>query len=153
MKTLKDVRKFLSSIPRIDYGGCGIAALAMYRWLKKNNKLTPDVKIVFLFSCHSYLYDNNRRYAETKEGMPSACSHVGLRITPHQTIDSEGYLKLCDYQYNIETTDEDFLLLAINNTIDWNITFDRSNVKIIAKTLDVDMSDVEIEMQDCNIFK
>jgi hypothetical protein len=33
--TFEDVRKFLSQVPKIDDGGCGIAALSMYRWVEK----------------------------------------------------------------------------------------------------------------------
>ena len=35
MKILTEVQEFLSDIPYINNGGCGIAMLAMYRWLKR----------------------------------------------------------------------------------------------------------------------
>ena len=34
-----DVQEFLSEIPHINRGGCGIASLAMFLWLKKNKEL------------------------------------------------------------------------------------------------------------------
>ena len=75
-KTLKDVQKYLNSIPNINCGGCGYSALAMYEWLKKNKQLEKDTKIVYLYSFrgergvpnHAVLYhkgkylDSNGKY-------------------------------------------------------------------------------------------
>ena len=40
IKTLKQVQKFLSNIPNINRGGCGISALALYRWLENNGNIS-----------------------------------------------------------------------------------------------------------------
>jgi phosphotransferase system glucose/maltose/N-acetylglucosamine-specific IIC component len=48
--TFKEVRDYLSGIPAISRGGCGVAALAMYLWLKKNNKLSDGFEFVLLYS-------------------------------------------------------------------------------------------------------
>ena len=39
MKHFAEVLRYLSSIEYINRGGCGVAALAIYRWLKKHDKL------------------------------------------------------------------------------------------------------------------
>jgi len=35
--TFEDVQEAINQVPCINRGGCGIAALAMARWIKKNN--------------------------------------------------------------------------------------------------------------------
>jgi hypothetical protein len=44
--TFEELRRYLNRIPNINYGGCGLSALVMYRWLKKNGF---DCKIYFLY--------------------------------------------------------------------------------------------------------
>jgi len=141
MKTLKDVQEFINSIPDINSGGCGVAALAMYRWLKKNDMLKKTTMFHFLHSYDGYLYETNKRYVEKNEGKPSACSHIGL-IHGNRTIDCEGFINTREYKYKIRTSNENMLVLAVNNVNDWNSMFDRKHVKTIAKKLDIDMSDV-----------
>ena len=143
MKTFNEVRKFLFSIPNIDCGGCGIATLAMYRWLKKN-KSVKNVGFHFLHDNYDgYLYRSNKTYAETKEGEPTACSHVGLIIND-KTFDSGRRIMVRKYPNRIKIYDENFLLLAVNNLRDWNEEFNRKYIKKISKVLDIDLSDVRI---------
>jgi hypothetical protein len=141
MKTLGDVQTFLSNIPNIKYGGCGISALAMYRWLKKNNKLKKSVKFLFLHSYDGYLYRNNKKYVEQKIGSPTACSHVGLFYN-NRTIDCDGFINTRNYKYKVKTSDENVMVMAINNLGDWNTDFNRKHIKKIEKKLEIDMSDV-----------
>ena len=54
---------FLNDIPSINIGGCGISALSLYRWLKKENEL-KDVKFV-------YLYDDKNDYLNNKRVLRS----------------------------------------------------------------------------------
>ena len=59
MKHFAEVLRYLSSIEYINRGGCGIAALAIHRWLEKNGML-KDTKIVFLYDYMTHmLYNTN----------------------------------------------------------------------------------------------
>ena len=47
-EALSEVRNYLNSISYINNGGCGIAALVMFRWMKKNRISTKGVKFHFM---------------------------------------------------------------------------------------------------------
>ncbi len=49
MKTLYELRAYLESIPYINNGGCAIAALFMYKWLK-TTRPKSKVQIAYLYS-------------------------------------------------------------------------------------------------------
>jgi hypothetical protein len=142
METFSDVRNYLNSIPNIHRGGCGIATISMYRWLKKNQSVR-GIRFIFLDTYSNYSYNNNKRYFETKKGSPVACSHVGL-FMKGKAIDCEEELNLVKYPFNIKTTDEKALIIAINKIYDWNERFKRNYIKNIAKKLDIDLSDILI---------
>lgn len=58
---LKQVLEYLNDIPRINHGGCGVSALATYRWLEQNYG-NRDIEIIY---CYKYYnkdrYDNNEK--------------------------------------------------------------------------------------------
>lgn len=59
MKNLNDIKNELDCIPAINWGGCGLSALAMYRWLKDNDKLVGDEFFVFLYVDYDHNFETN----------------------------------------------------------------------------------------------
>ena len=57
MEAIVNTLNQLNNIKNINCGGCGIVALSMYRWLKKNKILPKDFKIFYLYpSTYNYTY-------------------------------------------------------------------------------------------------
>lgn len=149
MKHFAEVLRYLSSIEYINRGGCGIAALAIHRWLEKNGML-KDTKIVFLYDYMTHmLYNTNYEILnKNRNGIPEGAPHIVVKRL-NKYLDSEGYLKKThiDFRYsNKLEVDTDFLLTAINNNRGkWNELFDRKKqIPKIAKNLNIDLSDVVI---------
>jgi hypothetical protein len=152
METLTDVQNYLNNIECICEGGCGIAALAMYRWLKKNDEV-KDVKFVFLYVRSSTCnYNHNEEVLEHNlKGVvyPVAPSHVIIKKN-ERMFDCRGefndtHIDPFDdtiYALSQEITDEEFLVKTVQNEQTWNSSFDRENICDIVATLDVDLYDV-----------
>lgn len=145
MKTFFDVCRFLKSIDNIDYGGCGVSALSMYRWLKKNNKLRGDEKFVFLYSPDSKpLFTMNQKFLKGKSSEMFPASHIGLLVDGN-IIDAGGVLYLGWYNKKHVISDEDVLVKSLRNYGQWNYCFKRNkNIPKISKTLEIDLDDVKI---------
>jgi hypothetical protein len=142
MKRLKDVQQFLNSIPNINCGGCGISALAMYRWLKKNDRL-KDEKAKFIFCYKSYNEDkflNNEEVLKKGEGNIKAPTHVVIHFKKRY-IDSEGTVDIREYKHRQHIEDEDFMVKT-NNSSGWNEMFNRCHLENIQGFLGIDMSDI-----------
>ena len=73
IKKIKDVQDFLSEIPNINLGGCGVSALSMYRWLEKNNEL-DNSKFIFLYNNQEH-YLNNSNVLKEGDGSPLPPTH------------------------------------------------------------------------------
>jgi hypothetical protein len=144
--TLNDVKFFLCSIPDLHRGGCAISALAMKRWLKKFKGI--ESTIVYGFSRKNSDYsDNQRSLKENNKELTSACSHAGLKIEGSDLIfDAKSRWYKDEYKYYIDMPEE-FVISSLEKMV-WNNMFERSNVKIIAEKLDIDLSDVPM-----NIYK
>jgi hypothetical protein len=144
VKTLDEVQQFLSNIPSINCGGCGISALAMYRWLKKHGKTTEQTAFYYLEN-DAERHNNNKSYYSNKDIALIAPCHVVLYHND-QTIDCDGYKPISSYSYQLIEKSEEFLIKMINNIHSWNYSFNRKNhVKHIAKTLGIDLSDILID--------
>ena len=141
MKTLDEVREYLSKVSYIDLGGCGISALAMIRWINKNMR-NKKVLINFTHNSCSY-YNDNKDYFENGKGKVCAHSHIVLRYK-RKYFDCRMEYKLKDLDRILKTNHEEILLEAINNIGTWNDKFQRKYVKKIQKDLDIDLSDVLI---------
>jgi hypothetical protein len=146
-QTFKSVLEYLNNIDCINFGGCGISALAMYRWLKKHGKVNEDTGFYF-FEEDEDNDNNNREYFTNKNVQLRASTHVVL-VHNDKFIDSHGVLDedelMSEYEYRIFEHSEEFLLAMINNVTSWNYRFDRLvNVQKIAKKLDIDLSDVKL---------
>jgi hypothetical protein len=122
------VQEWLNEIDCINAGVCGISAYAMFLWLKKNNMLTDDVKVVFL---HHYYSANdfatNQDFYLYGVGSPVAPEHVVL-MRKGVMVDSSGvFTKADQYDYNLAVSiekAEDFLVNSLNDN-NWNSWFDR----------------------------
>ena len=111
LKTLGDVRWHLNIIPTLNWGGCGIAAYAMYKWLKKNDKLSPDFKFVLCYRWgQDDIYANNSQVLKTKEGDAVACNHIGI-WNGYQAIDSEEVMALNTYRY-VQYVDAEWFMVT-----------------------------------------
>jgi hypothetical protein len=122
MNSFEDVRLFLNSIPNINRGGCGFAALAMYEWLKENDDKTQNISIIHL------------DYEEISE-RPSSCAHVCIKYK-NTLFDSKGKLDKSKFPYKKEVSIEHHL-----NSLkfgEWNTMFQRrGNLTKIEKTLKI----------------
>jgi len=141
-----DVLSFLNKIPAINNGGCGISALAMYRWLKKNGQLKPDTNFIYLEDDDSY-YEQNMQYLKGEAELPTSCYHV-LINHDNNKYDSRGIQVSDTYKYKY-SVDIDFLIKSINNRLKWYYNFNRDNcIPLIEKGLDIDLSDICRETED-----
>jgi hypothetical protein len=129
---LDAVLAYLNSIPNINDGGCGIAALAIIRWLKTNKK--KKAKAVYLDD-------------DWYPPLDRAPGHVSVRLG-QDYIDSKGrngFGHPSIWEYNREYS-ERHLVQAINNIGTWNSDFERAYwTPVIADELGVDLSDVELD--------
>ena len=140
-KKLKAI-SVLSKIPDINRGGCGIAALAMYRYLGKKN-----LEILFLYrNFKDEDYENNQRVINGDTScIPSAPLHVVLRKNG-KFFDSTGDLddNYVNFAYLFQhTCTEKFLTDAIKKADNWRSIFNREHIKEIEQKLKVDLSDVK----------
>lgn len=142
MTKLEEVTEFLSSIPDINAGGCGIAALAILRWIEKNaSEMLNDIQIVFLYN-DSWQYNTNCTMIQSGEKSLVVPAHVVLRTNKGEEIDAH-----CDWCEQEHPVSLDHLITTINDPIEngWNPWFERkTQVKKIAEKLNIDLSDVNI---------
>ena len=115
---MEETQKYLNSIPSINQGGCGIAALAIDRKHKKKgffamlfSLFSKDAHIVVLDGDNIIDSTGKRHYSES--GFPM-----------------------------IEKISEKQLVEKIRNGT-WDQSFDRSNIGKIEKDLGVDLSDIK----------
>lgn len=143
-KSLEEVMDYLSNIPDINAGGCGISALAMYRWLKKHNLLN-NTKFVYLHFSMSEYEDNRLAMVNgTKLFAPPHCvlEHNGI------LIDSDGEVDTYEFGEHHLTIDDERVIVDSINSDDWNPSFDREKwVPKIEKRLGINLSDVELNIK------
>jgi hypothetical protein len=144
-----DVLNFLNNIYAINNGGCGIAALAMYRWLKNNGQLSPDTNFIFLENDDSY-YEKNMQYLKGEAELPTSCYHV-LINHDNNKYDSSGIRCYDTYKY-VYFVDVDFLVKSINNRDKWCYNFKRNKyIPYIEEILNIDLSDICTETENQRI--
>ena len=140
--TLKQVQKFLSKIPDINEGGCGISALSIYRWLKKNEK-EDNNKFIFLYrGCDEKEYLNNRKALRDNKQRAVAPLHCCI-LYEGKFIDCDGGIDIGKYNWVQIIDEEEFIKKAINNIGTWNDCFNRKHIGKIEKKLNIDLSDIE----------
>ena len=121
----------LNGIPYINSGGCGISALALARYIHKDN---PNIKLKF-----GFMGD----YGKDENGNRDAPCHVVLMWNGHR-IDTEGIDSPLSYVWYLsETVSESDLVASLANVGSWNSSFDREReLPVIAERLGIDLSDV-----------
>ncbi len=144
MKKLREVTTFLSCIEAINAGGCGIAALAIYKWMEKNAiEMLKDIEIVFLYN-DSWEYNTNCSRIQDGENCLIVPAHIILRTSKGKEIDAH-----CTWngRETEHTVGIQHLINTINTPVSngWNNWFDRKeNIKKIAKKLDISLDEVNV---------
>ena len=147
---LQEALACLNSIPNINRGGCGLSALAIYRWCKKNGIEVSDRPFVVLCEDEYEVRHNN---AALENG------DIEEVEIPHVTIELDGELwdstgsennhkgESCFDWLKLRTDyylDEEELVATINVDA-WNDSFIRRKYRdIITLGLGIDLSDVEL---------
>jgi hypothetical protein len=144
-KELSRVQKILSRVPEINRGGCGVATLAMYRWLKENGLLKEDTRVVFLYN-NEDKYEHNQRVIQEGECLQrlTVPSHCAICYDGN-TIDSKRKISKWEYSYKHTFTDIKYLEGIINSVGEWCSDFDRKFVPEIARTIGIDLSDIKTD--------
>lgn len=142
LKSLSSVQKFLSKIENIGEGGCGISALAMYRWIKEKGEI-ENTKFVFLYNYSDKdRYINNKRVLRDEEEEAQSSTHCVL-LYKGDFIDCDGKFNVSKYGWIQIIDEEDFIKRALDNVEDWNSAFDRRNINKIEKKLGIDLEDIK----------
>jgi hypothetical protein len=147
-KTLQEVQTYLQQLPHINQGGCGISALAMYRWLKKNCKAGRRI-CFYMLADQGYLHENNAKCLKGEEGrQPTAPTHIIL-YDKYKYFDCNGICNPKEYKHQLKVSNEQFIVKSLNNVPTWRKDFPRKSlINLIAKKLNIDLSDVLEEEPD-----
>lgn len=125
----------LQEIEDINCGGCGIAALSIYRALKKQYPDAPDTFILI----------GTQDEDETPAHVVYVWENIVADTASTTWNDDEEFLARTPYTYwgpSIRTREADLLRL-LRNVRAWNRTFDRlREVPKIEKLLGVSLSDI-----------
>lgn len=140
IKTLKDVRRYLNSIPDINCGGCGISALAIQEWAKKNTNM-KNIRFAFLYyNKNSCSYGNNKDIISKKVNKrPEAPNHCCVLIG-RRKIDSNRMVPL-RFRTKLIVTKK-FLIESIKNRGSWNWRFNRAYIEDIEEKLGISLASI-----------
>ena len=146
MKDLNQVLKFLNEIPNINAGGCGISALTVYKWLKKNNSLSDDFAIIYLHYWDDGDAELNSKFLSGKSEEATACSHAIFRYNG-KLYDSNGTTELdvrTVKQLVIKAEQIDMFMEASLTADNWNPRFIRAQaIPLISKKVGVELDLVQ----------
>lgn len=140
---LSNVKHILNSVPSINYGGCGLSALAMYRWLKDTDSLKGDEHFVYLYTRSDGNFETNCEVLDvnSKNQKLGSASHIMLY---HNGMlhDSKGNSVNPFYVHKHENLTENQLIESLNNGF-WNDSFNRKRfLPEISKALNINLGDV-----------
>jgi hypothetical protein len=127
LSTFAELRANLARIPNIHGGGCGISALAMYKWLKENKKLSKDFKFYFFYSFiagNDYEYNNRVLRNEIDNQLEVPC-HIGIYYRG-RIIDCKSEVVRYTFSHPVELEHLDAVVKMINDPHEWNYSFNRS---------------------------
>lgn len=129
---LKEVRKFLDNISFINAGGCGISALAMYLYAKKNFNKTP--KIIFTYR-HVSPLNQNDEFLLFDSGSVVSPGHALLKYNG-KYFDSNKIINKPTIPFEHEVT-IDLLIESLKCRGNWNDLFDWKYLKAIEEKLNI----------------
>lgn len=144
LQSIERELNILDSIPNINRGGCGIAALAIFYILRKKN-LLENAKIVFLTRC-SYRHGDNKERLNNGQALGST-GHVIVK-NGRQYMDSEGKYehRLQGYyalSIPMDEQGEKAILRSLHSNNDhsnWNVLFNRKKyIPIIERELGISL--------------
>lgn len=146
IEDFEKVREYLSKIPAISQGGCGISAVAMFRWLVSNNFDENDINFVMGYKSLAEFADNSIAFCGD-EDLPYACSHIGILIQYNNRdtiIDCKERWFFSNYIQS-QVVNENAMVSSINQIGQWNGCFDREKyVPKIEKKLKIDLKDIKL---------
>jgi hypothetical protein len=149
INSFSDVREFLSDIPNINNGGCGIATLAMFLWLKKNKGIKKGVRVAYLYKYdddyEKYQFKVNNSNLKGNTTRVSSCNHAVLTVDKKVYFDcADSYICIDNFKKKIVIPyrkTEQFLTDSLRNEDDWNFLFSRSRyVPMIERVLDIKLN-------------
>jgi hypothetical protein len=151
MKTLTELRQYLNTIPNINEGGCLISAYSVYLYLKQNNTLSPDFKIIEISPDTLTKYMNTMQYLSSDpESNVFSCGHAVILYNGY-IYDSEIDVKMDEFVDAavfgiwIDPKDHEQWLINQMNNASWNESFDRMQyIPEIEKELGIDLSMVKL---------
>jgi len=138
---LEYARIKLASIENINCGGCGIAALAVYLFLKKHNRIPKNFRIITFYKskwCDEEFQKNNE-FLKGNNSQASPCWHIAF-VVDNQILDVQKTVNIIEFEKTLiipERKTEEFLRSAITST-GWNSAFERSiQIPIIENKLKI----------------
>lgn len=142
IQTFRDVREYLSNIPYIHQGGCGLSAYVMYKWLEKNRK-TNSFKFVFEFGERKLKVKNTRIIKTKNEKIaPAMPYHVIIQYIGND-MDANGKYRRGKYSYYHDVPCKEGKWLLERMLMEehrWNDCFNRKYYQSrIEKTLNIDL--------------
>ena len=145
--SLNSILESLDDLPFINSGGCGVSALAIYRWCKAHDVWVSDRPFTFLWrDGNEWEASNNDELLLNGElDRVEAPSHVVIQLFDGGDYDSTG--QRCDcYPYVVRQEyklNEQELLNVINRPEEWNSVFQRALlIERIEFSLGIDLSDI-----------
>jgi hypothetical protein len=145
---LSTVLRRLNEIPHINQGGCGISALAIYRWCKAHRVKVNERPFVIITSDIEEVNHNNPLIQNGEINNNLAYLHIVIDIggklhdsTGDEDEDNQGNFR--SWYLRCEPINEQQLIELINES-SWNPWFDRDPyVRVIENRLGIDLSDVD----------
>ena len=133
MKTFSQVRKYLSSIPSINSGGCVFAALFMKLWLEKNKNIS--VPIIYTYMDNEDFERNDIVLNKISRVNPTSCKHALIKYNKAYIDCNSSRLRLRDLHHAIDNIS--FIEKSVNQVEKWNDEFDRKLIKKMERDLSV----------------
>ena len=144
---LQPVLEYLNSIPDINAGGCGLSALAIYRWCRKNGIEVGDRPFVIISNDLWDVQHNNELIDDEmidRLEYPHIVTEIDGKLWDSTGNDDEDNDDNFSYwPFRCEPIGEDDIIELLNNA-SWNPDFKRNKyLPLIESHLDIDLSDVE----------
>lgn len=133
-KNISQVQKFLRSIPDIDFGGCGIAALVIYDYLVVNK---VDAEIVYAYHSYDPDYETNLSAIQNGGDRLQACAHAMVKVNG-LFHDCRGERRVDTYARHHAISRE--MVVKSLDSSGWNDTFKRYRyLPVIEKAIGYDI--------------